>query len=63
MKKISKSTFFIVVCLIALFTASSALGLDYFYGDKNFAVLQENLLRFFEFNAEADMIKQSILNV
>ena len=40
MKKISKSTFFIVVCLIALFTASSALGLDYFYGDKATTVIK-----------------------
>lgn len=32
-KKIGKSTFFIVVALILLFSASSVLGLDYQYGD------------------------------
>ncbi len=33
MKKIGKSTFFIVVVLIALFSFSSIAGLDYMYGD------------------------------
>ncbi len=33
MKKIKKSTFFIVVALILLFSVSSVLGLDYQYGD------------------------------
>lgn len=34
MKKIGKSTFFIVVAFIALFTFSSVIGLDYAFGDK-----------------------------
>lgn len=33
MKKIKKSTFFIVVALIVLFSVSSIVGLDYQYGD------------------------------
>ena len=33
MKKIGKSTFFIVVALIALFSVSSIIGLDYLFGD------------------------------
>ena len=33
MKKIGKSSFFIVVALIALFSFSSVVGLDYMYGD------------------------------
>ena len=40
MKKISKSTFFIVVCLIALFSVSSAIGLDYLYGDNTTTVIK-----------------------
>jgi len=39
-KKISKSTFFIVVCLIALFSVSSAIGLDYLYGDNTTTVIK-----------------------
>ena len=34
MKKIGKSTFFIVVAFIALFTFSAIVGLDYSYADK-----------------------------
>ena len=33
MKKINKSTFFIVVVLIALFSFSAVTGFDYYYGD------------------------------
>lgn len=35
MKKIGKSTFFIVVALIALFSFSAIVGLDYSYGDNS----------------------------
>lgn len=40
MKKIHKSTFFIVVAFIALFTVSAVTGFDYFYGDKNTTVVK-----------------------
>ncbi|MBQ3947668.1 MAG: protein translocase subunit SecD, partial [Ruminococcus sp.] len=33
MKKIGKSTFFIVVAIIALFSCSAIFGVDYRYGD------------------------------
>ena len=40
MKKIRKSTFFVVVVLIALFAASAIIGLDYLYGDKTTTVIK-----------------------
>ncbi|MBO5163783.1 MAG: SecD/SecF family protein translocase subunit [Ruminococcus sp.] len=40
MKKIHKSTFFIVVAFIALFAVSAVTGFDYFYGDKNTTVVK-----------------------
>ena len=40
MKKIRKSTFFIVVAFIALFTVSAVLGFDYYYGDKATTVVK-----------------------
>ena len=40
MKKIGKSTFFIVVALIALFTASTITGLDYSFGDNTTTVVK-----------------------
>lgn len=40
MKKIHKSTFFIVVALIALFTFSAITGFDYFYGDNKTTVVK-----------------------
>ncbi|MDE5853940.1 MAG: protein translocase subunit SecD [Ruminococcus sp.] len=40
MKKIRKSTFFIVVAFIALFTVSAVLGFDYYYGDKTTTVIK-----------------------
>lgn len=40
MKKIGKSTFFIVVALIALFCVSSAIGLNYLYGDNTKTVIK-----------------------
>lgn len=40
MKKIHKSTFFIVVALIALFTVSAITGFDYFYGDNKTTVVK-----------------------
>lgn len=39
MKKIGKSTFFIVFALILLFSASSILGLDYQYGDNKSEII------------------------
>lgn len=40
MKKIHKSTFFIVVALIALFTVSALTGFDYYYGDNKTTVVK-----------------------
>lgn len=40
MKKIGKSTFFIVVALIALFCASSVIGLNYLYGDNTKTIIK-----------------------
>ena len=40
MKKIHKFTFFIVVALIALFTASTITGFDYYYGDNKTTVVK-----------------------
>ena len=40
MKKIGKSTFFIVVVLIALFAASAVIGLDYYFGDNATTVIK-----------------------
>ena len=40
MKKIHKSTFFIVVALIALFTVSAVTGFDYYYGDNKTTVVK-----------------------
>ena len=40
MKKIGKSTFFIVVALIMLFAVSSVIGLDYLYGDNTTTVIK-----------------------
>lgn len=40
MKKIGKSTFFIVVAFILLFSVSSAIGLDYVYGDNTTTVIK-----------------------
>lgn len=40
MKKIHKSIFFIVVALIALFTASTITGFDYYYGDNKTTVVK-----------------------
>ena len=40
MKKIGKSTFFIVVAFILLFSVSSVIGLDYLYGDNTKAVIK-----------------------
>ena len=40
MKKIHKSTFFIVVALIALFAVSAITGFDYFYGDNKTTVVK-----------------------
>jgi preprotein translocase subunit SecD/SecD/SecF fusion protein len=39
-KKIHKSTFFIVVALIALFAVSAITGFDYFYGDNKTTVVK-----------------------
>lgn len=39
-KKIHKSTFFIVVAFIALFAVSSVTGFDYIYGDKTTTVVK-----------------------
>ncbi len=39
-KKIGKSTFFIVVALIALFAASAITGFDYLYGDNTTTVIK-----------------------
>ena len=40
MKKTKKSTFFIVVAFIALFTVSAVIGLDYLFGDKRTTVIK-----------------------
>ncbi len=40
MKKIGKSTFFIVVAFILLFSVSSAIGLDYLYGDNTKTIIK-----------------------
>lgn len=40
MKKIKKSTFFIVVALITLFCVSSVIGLDYLYGDNTKTIIK-----------------------
>lgn len=40
MKKIRKSTFFIVVALITLFCVSSVIGLDYIYGDNTTTIIK-----------------------
>lgn len=40
MKKIGKSTFFIVVALIALFCVSSVIGLNYLYGDNTKTIIK-----------------------
>ena len=40
MKKTGKSTFFIVVALIALFAVSAVTGFDYFYGDNKTTVVK-----------------------
>lgn len=40
MKKINKSTFFIVVAFIALFAVSSITGFDYIYGDNKTTVVK-----------------------
>ena len=40
MKKIHKSTFFIVVAFIALFAVSTVTGFDYFYGDNKTTVVK-----------------------
>ena len=40
MKKIHKSTFFIVVAFIALFAVSTITGFDYFYGDNKTTVVK-----------------------
>ncbi len=40
MKKIRKSTLFIVVAFIALFTVSSITGFDYYYGDNATTVVK-----------------------
>ena len=40
MKKTGKSTFFIVVALIALFAASAVTGFDYYFGDKSTTVIK-----------------------
>ena len=40
MKKIHKSTFFIVVAFIALFAVSTVTGFDYLYGDNNTTVVK-----------------------
>ena len=40
MKKIHKSTFFIVVAFIALFAVSTITGFDYFYGDNKTVVVK-----------------------
>ncbi|MCM1507447.1 MAG: protein translocase subunit SecD [Ruminococcus flavefaciens] len=40
MKKIGKSTFFIVVALITLFCVSSVIGLNYLYGDNTKTVIK-----------------------
>ena len=39
-KKTKKSTFFIVVAFIALFTVSAVIGLDYLFGDKRTTVIK-----------------------
>ena len=44
-KKINKSTFFIVVVLIALFSFSAVAGFDYYFGDNAFE-------RIFDFHQE-----------
>lgn len=40
MKKIGKSTFFIVVALITLFCVSSVIGLNYLYGDNTKTIIK-----------------------
>lgn len=40
MKKIGKSTFFIVVALITLFCVSSVIGLNYIYGDNTKTIIK-----------------------
>ncbi|MDE6501542.1 MAG: protein translocase subunit SecF [Ruminococcus sp.] len=40
MKKIGKSTFFIVVALITLFCVSSVIGLNYLYGDNTTTIIK-----------------------
>ena len=40
MKKTGRSTFFIVVALIALFAASAITGFDYIYGDNTTTVIK-----------------------
>ena len=39
MKKTGKSTFFIVVAFIALFTVSAIVGLDYLFGDSRKTIM------------------------
>ena len=40
MKKTKKSTFFIVVAFIALFTVSAVIGLDYLFGDNRKTIIK-----------------------
>ena len=40
MKKTGKSTFFIVVALIALFAVSAVTGFDYYFGDNSTTVIK-----------------------
>ena len=40
MKKTKKSTFFIVVAFIALFTVSAIVGLDYLFGDSRKTIIK-----------------------
>ena len=40
MKKVKKSTFFIVLLFIALFSVSAVIGLDYLYADDSTTVIK-----------------------